>query len=880
MNTSNRILVVENDKLRRKQTIALLIDAGYKTSQATNGEDAINILEEFDPDLALVNIHLPDMDGIEVCRRIKNSSKKNTFVILVSEKPVENNSQAEGLEFGADGYIVLPISDRELLARVQVFMRIKQAESALRLSEERYRTVYERLPIGYQSLDINGCLIDVNQAWLSILGYEREEVIGKWFGDFLITEHQDLFKTRFPMFKQIGEVHNVEFEMVRKDGSHITVTFEGKIGYNSQMEFKQTHCVLADISGRKEIENKIRESEEKFRNVFESANVGKSITSINGRITVNQALATMLGYSQEELIGQTWQSITPKEDIVLTQSHLDPLISGEEKQTRFTKRYFHKNGSIVYGDVSVTLHRDDKGTPLYFITTIVDISERIKEKQALNESNELLSTFIKNSPIYAFIKEVTPDQSRVITASENYKEMIGIPGSEMAGKTMEELYPPEFAVKMTADDWTVISQGKNLQVDETYNGRSYTSIKFPIKLGKKSMLAGYTIDITERKITQDELAESERRFREMFSTVKLITLILDEKGNITYCNDFLLDLIGWTREELVGKNWFFTCLPKRLQGEVHDIFLEAFKSGHVPPYHENEIITKSGEERIIFWNNVTFCDSSGRVIGSASIGSDITDRKKEQLTLEKYNSELEAAVATRTEELQQAQEQLIRNEKLAVLGQLAGGVGHELRNPLGVISNAVYYLSMVQPDADPKIKKYIQMIATETRNAEKIISDLLDFARIKSVDKVKVNFDELISYTLERRPSPEGIILVKNIPTELPEVDVDPKQIDQVLENLIVNAYQAMPDGGTLTISAEETVRVGRTFIKVTVKDTGEGITNENLPKMFEPLFTTKTKGIGLGLAVSKKLLEANEGEIEVKSEQGKGAEFIVYLPV
>ena len=889
MNSINRILVIEPDKKTLKQVAALLIDAGYVISQAANGEDAISLLHKSDPDLVLLNVQLPDLDGIEVCRKIKQEPSKDIFVILISDNSIDDDRQAEGLEFGGDGYIVRPVSNRELLARVKAMLRIKQAEIALRLSEERYRKIYEGLPVGYQSLDQNGCFIDVNQAWLSILGYERDEIIGKWFGDFLAPLQQELFRLRFPKFKQLGEVHNVEFEMVRKDGSHITVSFEGKIGYDTRMEFKQTHCVLADISERKQIENKIHESQEKFRNVFESANVGKSITSLNGDMSVNQALALMLGYSCEELVGRTWQSITLAEDIPLTQSNIEPLINGKKDNTRFNKRYLHKNGSIVWGDVSVTLLRDDAGTPLYFITTVIDITERIRIENDLLESQRRLTTLMGNLPGMAYRCKNDPNWTMEFI-SQGCLNLTGYQPEEILGNekiSFSEIIHPDDRQRIWDDIQSKNKQKKHFTLTYriiTKNGE----VRWVFEQGtgifnatnQLEALEGFITDITERKLIQDELAESERRFREMFSTVKLITLILNEDGNIAYCNDFLLDLIGWKREELVGKNWFFTCLPKRLQVEIHDVFLDAFKNGHVPPYHENEILTKSGEEKIILWNNVTLCDANGKVIGAASIGSDVTDQRKEKKELEDYKVQLESAIAARTQELEQTQEHLIRNEKLAVLGQLAGGVGHELRNPLGVISNAVYFLRMVQPDADPKIKKYIQMIETETRTAEKIINDLLDFTRIKSVDKVKVYIDELIAYTLERRPSPEGVVVVKNLPPALPEVDVDPKQIDQVFENLIANAYQAMPDGGTLTIAAKEISRMDKKYIKVIVRDTGVGITVENLPKMFEPLFTTKPKGIGLGLAVSKKLLEANEGLIEVQSEHGKGTEFSVYLPI
>jgi len=251
------------------------------------------------------------------------------------------------------------------------------------------------------------------------------------------------------------------------------------------------------------------------------------------------------------------------------------------------------------------------------------------------------------------------------------------------------------------------------------------------------------------------------------------------------------------------------------------------------------------------------------------------DRKRAEQKVKEYSERLEEMVEERTRELRQAQEKLLLQEKLAVLGQLAGGVGHELRNPLGVINTSIYYLKMVQPDASEKVRQHLAMIEHEVQNADKIISDLLDFARVISSDRQLVSVSELVKHTLERYPLPGMVKGTLDIPVDLPLVFADPRQLEQVLGNLTVNACQAMQEGGKLIISA---IKI-KEQIAITVKDTGTGITPENLLKIFEPLFTTKVKGIGLGLPVSKKLVEANGGRIEVNSQVGLGSTFTVYLP-
>jgi len=185
-------------------------------------------------------------------------------------------------------------------------------------------------------------------------------------------------------------------------------------------------------------------------------------------------------------------------------------------------------------------------------------------------------------------------------------------------------------------------------------------------------------------------------------------------------------------------------------------------------------------------------------------------------------------------------------------------------------------LKMVLSDTDETTREYLDIISSEVRNSTKIVSDLLDFARTRPAEREEIVVSELVAQTLEKQPPPEEVQVTTEIAPDLPPVFVDPRQIGQVLGNLVINAYQAMPEGGDLTISAwaEEDK------VALSITDTGCGISPENIGKLLEPLFTTKARGIGLGLAVSKNLVEANGGGIEVESQEGQGSTFTVILPV
>jgi len=244
--------------------------------------------------------------------------------------------------------------------------------------------------------------------------------------------------------------------------------------------------------------------------------------------------------------------------------------------------------------------------------------------------------------------------------------------------------------------------------------------------------------------------------------------------------------------------------------------------------------------------------------------------------LKEYSEQLEEIVEERTKELRKEHEANIRNERLAVLGQLAGGVAHELRNPLGVIANAVYYLRTTLEEAGPKTREYFNIISSEIHNSERIIYDLLEFAKTRAPEIAEVELYPLISGILKKYPPPENIQLNNEISTKLPAALVDPQHLELALGNLIINGYQAMPEGGRLTVGAS----VEGNRVRISVTDTGCGIPEESMNKIFEPLFTSKLRGIGLGLPLSKNLVETNGGSIEVESDVDKGSAFSIVLPI
>ncbi len=245
----------------------------------------------------------------------------------------------------------------------------------------------------------------------------------------------------------------------------------------------------------------------------------------------------------------------------------------------------------------------------------------------------------------------------------------------------------------------------------------------------------------------------------------------------------------------------------------------------------------------------------------------------ELVELRQRVAELEEIEASR----KAMQEHLVYSEKLALLGQLTAGMGHELRNPLGAIKNATYFLNMVLAEPEPEVKETLDILDKEVAISESILSSLFDFTRPKPPALRKVYINDVAQEALFRTPVSEKVEVVRQLDESLPIILADPDQLGQAFKNITLNAIQAMPEGGRLVVTSQVT---SPGWIAVSFADTGTGISKENLNKIFEPLFTSKAKGIGLGLAVTKTIVEGHGGTIEVESEVGKGSTFIVSLPL
>jgi signal transduction histidine kinase len=248
--------------------------------------------------------------------------------------------------------------------------------------------------------------------------------------------------------------------------------------------------------------------------------------------------------------------------------------------------------------------------------------------------------------------------------------------------------------------------------------------------------------------------------------------------------------------------------------------------------------------------------------------------------LERLNRSLENRVEARTRELKSAQDELIKKERLAAIGQMASVVGHEIRNPLAVINNSIYFIKTknnATPNPEPKIAKHISIIESEIRQANGIIDEILGFARTRELNPKVMHINSYLEDLTMSFPVPPHVELVKNFAPENPYVNIDPDEMAQAVRNLIKNGIEVMPEHGKVYVRSE---MADGGMVRIDVEDTGPGIPKETLEKIFAPFFTTKARGTGLGLAVVKKVADRHKGKVEVTSVVGQGTCFKIFIPV
>jgi PAS domain S-box-containing protein len=371
-----------------------------------------------------------------------------------------------------------------------------------------------------------------------------------------------------------------------------------------------------------------------------------------------------------------------------------------------------------------------------------------------------------------------------------------------------------------------------------------------------------------------ELEKVRDHYRDLVDSAPLAYYTLNSAGMIADVNPAGVKLLGRDRKTLLGSG-FSQFVADSSRGVFLACRTQATETGVLQNF-ELELVLPDGAGVSVCAALSRVCDpDSGPPLLRMAL-TDITDRKQAEAELLQHRDHLEELIRARTRELTAAQEQLVLQEKLATVRRVAGSMAHELRNPLGAIRNASYFLQMTAAgELKGKPLHHLQIIDEYVGRANQAITTILDFTQAGPAEPALCDLHSILQQAVTGADVPCNVEVVITIPPGLPQILVDPNQTAVVFRNLLTNAAHAMPGGGTVSIQS----RPGQHEVIVDVSDTGTGVKPEHMASLFQPLFTTGEIGVGLGLSICQGFVRANKGTISVVSELGKGTTFTVALP-
>ena len=640
---------------------------------------------------------------------------------------------------------------------------------------------------------------------------------------------------------------------------------------------------------KKTVEERVAESEEKFRTLFEKASDALVHLDWNGKILdINQKTEELTGLKKEDIIGKPFyelglvdQKTVPELLLMLQDIVQGKITSGYQMTIK------HKNGSEKHIEVNASILQGKKAR-IGLLAIARDVTERKKAELSLKKQKEFDERIIDSFSDSLMV--INPDNFRILYANKAALKQTKLSINELVGKTCYEIrhhsFEPCSLPHHTCPVRESLKFGKKITVEHVHFNKRKVKKYFEVSAKSINTPEGKTViihvakDITERKRMLQQLVDSEEMFRTISYAAKDAIILVDGHGKISFWNPPAERIFGYSKEEVMGKA-VHELFPPSLSPKERQIVALAFKKfsetgkGDIVGQTVELIAKKKDGSEFPLELSISPMKLKGKWNALALV-RDITEQKRIRKQLEEYSEGLELTVEDRTQELREANQRLLKAERFSAIGELAGMVGHDLRNPLTGIKNAAYYLKRKKGCLEEaQGTQMLNIIDSSVDHANRIINDLLEYSREIHLELEESSPKSLLDYVLLMIKIPSHVKVLDRTFNQ-PAIWIDTNKIERVFINLIKNSIDAMPEKGTLEIRSRQ-VGVNVEFV---FADTGTGMTEETLSKIFMPLFTTKAQGMGFGLAICKRIVEAHGGKITVESSWGRGTTFTVILPI
>jgi PAS domain S-box-containing protein len=753
----------------------------------------------------------------------------------------------------------------------------KRSEDALKQAEEKYRSIFENAAEGIFQTTPDGKYLSVNPALARMYGYGAPEELMTSVSDigplvYVNPERRMEFKQ---MIAERGFVERFEYEVYRKDRSRVWLSENARAVRDASGAVIFYEGAVQDITERKRAEDAVRQAEEKYRNIVENAVEGVFQTTPDGKfITANLALARILGFdSVEELVDGRTDIAHESYVNAANRDEFKRLLEENGFVLNFELEAYRKDGSRIWLSENVRAVRDGKGTVLYYEGTAEDITKRKRVEDALRASEAHLQTVVENLDEGVVVSDLKGD---LLHWNRAALKIHGIADLSEGRRGLTEL-ADTFELSdmdgkpLTVNEWPLsrILRGENLRDLELRVRNLKAGWQRVFNYGgtlvqgadNRSLMAIVTIsDITQRKHAEERLFEQ----ADIINRAQDAIIIRNfEDENITFWNKGAERVYGWSAKEALGKPMGELAIVDANEREAPLQLLTS--SGEFRG--EIKQVGKDGRQIIVDCRASVIQNADGQSRSVLLINTDVTGQKK-------------------------LETQLLRSQRLESIGTLASGVAHDLNNILTPILMCAHTLRGDPDDHDRQ--SAISLIEESAQRGAGVVKQVLTFARGIEGERVLMKPNHLLEEMIDiaRKTFPKSIQLTGRYPENLWSIQGDPTQLHQVLLNLSVNARDAMPSGGSLTLAAENFMvdehyaamtpdaKVGP-YVLLRVCDTGSGMPRATIEKIFDPFFTTKElgKGTGLGLSTALGIVKSHGGFISVYSESGKGTTFKLFLP-